>query len=77
MKQILAPLPGVFYRRPSPEEPRFAEEGQPLAAGATVGLIEAMKSFFPVETEEPLTITRFLVGDGDTVDADQPVAEAE
>lgn len=75
--QVLAPLPGVFYRRPSPDEPPFVEEGGSIAAGDTIGLIEVMKSFFPVEAEAKGTVTRFMVADGVAVDADDLIAEVE
>ncbi|MCK1705049.1 biotin carboxyl carrier domain-containing protein [Bradyrhizobium sp. 146] len=76
-KQLLAPLPGLFYRRPSPEEAPFKQEGEAVAAGETIGLIEAMKSFFPVEAETAGKLARFLVQDGETVDADQAIAEMD
>jgi len=76
-KQILAPLPGIFYRRPSPDEAPFKQAGDAVAAGETVGLVEAMKSFFPVEAEAAGTLKRFLVEDGEAVDADQAVVELE
>jgi len=76
-KQILAPLPGIFYRRPSPDEAPFKQPGDAVAAGETVGLVEAMKSFFPVEAEAAGAALRFLVEDGAAVDANQPVAETE
>ncbi|UZE50913.1 acetyl-CoA carboxylase [Rhodopseudomonas sp. P2A-2r] len=77
-KQTLrAPLPGVFFRRPSPDEAVFKEAGDTVAAGDTVGLVEAMKSFFPVEAETGGTLVRFLVEDGTPVDADDAIAEIE
>lgn len=76
-KQILAPLPGIFYRKPSPDEAAFKQVGDAVAAGETVGLVEAMKSFFPVEAETSGTLLRFLVEDGEAVDADQAVVELE
>tara|TARA_R110002074_G_scaffold381044_1_gene559930 strand:- start:26 stop:259 length:234 start_codon:yes stop_codon:yes gene_type:complete len=72
--KILAPLPGIFYRRPSADEPPFVEDGGTAEIGATIGLVEAMKSFFQVETEVGGSVT-FLVADGDAVDADDPIAE--
>jgi len=75
--QVLAPLPGIFYRRPSPDDPPFVEEGGSIAAGDTIGLIEVMKSFYPIEAEAEGTVTRFMVVDGDAVDADDPIAEVE
>jgi biotin carboxyl carrier protein len=76
-KQVLAPLPGIFYRKPSPDEAPFKQEGDTVAAGEAVGLVEAMKSFFPVEAEAPGTLKRFLVEDGEAVDADQAIVELE
>ena len=76
-KQVLAPLPGIFYRKPSPDEAPFKQAGDAVAAGETVGLVEAMKSFFPVEAEAAGTLKRFLVEDGEAVDADQAVVELE
>jgi acetyl-CoA carboxylase biotin carboxyl carrier protein len=76
-QQLLAPLPGVFFRRPSPDEAAFKEVGDAVAAGDTVGLVEAMKSFFPVESDAAGTLVRFLVEDGAAVDADDAVAEIE
>ncbi|MGL9623116.1 acetyl-CoA carboxylase [Bradyrhizobium sp. U531] len=77
VKQILAPLPGLFYRKSSPDDAPFKQEGDPVVAGETIGLIEAMKSFFPVEAGVAGTLARFLVQDGETVDADQAIAELE
>jgi len=76
-KQILAPLPGIFYRRPSPDEAPFKQPGDAVAAGETVGLVEAMKSFFPVEADAAGTLKRFLVEEGEAVDADQAIVELE
>jgi len=75
--QVLAPFPGVFHRRPSPDEPPFVEEGGSIAAGDTIGLVEVMKSFFPVVAEAKGTVIRFVVADGDAVDADDLIAEVE
>lgn len=75
--QVRAPLPGVFYRKPSPDEAPFKSEGDAVAAGDTVGLVEAMKSFFPAEAEQGGSLTRFCVEDGEAMDADQVLAEIE
>ncbi|MCK0197927.1 acetyl-CoA carboxylase [Ancylobacter sp. 6x-1] len=73
--QILAPLPGVFYRRPTPAEPPFKEEGDAVAVGDTIGLVEAMKSFFPVEAETAGRLVAYRIEDGQTVDADDVIAD--
>ncbi len=42
---VFSPIDGVFYRRGSPASPPFVEAGAIIETGATVGLVEAMKSF--------------------------------
>lgn len=74
-KQIRSHLPGVFYRKPSPEEPDFKSEGDTVAAGDVIGLVEVMKTFHELKAEEAGTITKFLVDNEDPVTAGQPVAD--
>ena len=76
-KAIASPLPGTFYRRPAPDQPPFKNEGDMLAVGDTIGLIEVMKSFSPVTVEEPGRLLRFLVENDDPVMAGQPLYEVE
>jgi acetyl-CoA carboxylase biotin carboxyl carrier protein len=76
-KAIPAPLPGVFYRRPAPEKPPFKSEGDSVAAGDTVGLIEVMKTFSAVVAEEGGRLARFLVDNEGEVMAGQPLYELE
>jgi acetyl-CoA carboxylase biotin carboxyl carrier protein len=70
-------MPGTFYRRSDPESDVYAEEGDTVSAGDTVGLIEVMKSFHEVKVEEDGTITKFLVEDEDAVDAGQDLVELD
>lgn len=72
-KAIIAPLPGVFYRRPSPDEAEFVQEGDQISPGDTVGLIEIMKTFYELKAEEAGTVERFLINNEDIVDAGQEV----
>ena len=76
-KTVKAKMPGTFYRRPDPESDFYVEEGDQISAGDTVGLIEVMKSFHEVKTEEDGTISRFLVENEDAVDAGQDLLELE
>jgi acetyl-CoA carboxylase biotin carboxyl carrier protein len=76
-KTVNAQMPGTFYRRPDPESDFYVEEGDQISAGDTVGLIEVMKSFHEVKTEEDGTISRFLVENEDAVDAGQDLLELE
>ncbi len=77
VKTIQAPLPGTFYRKPSPDQPAFKSEGDTVAAGDTVGLIEVMKSFTPVTAEEAGTIVAFHVDNEDAVMAGQPLYDID
>jgi acetyl-CoA carboxylase biotin carboxyl carrier protein len=76
-KSVRAQMPGTFYRRPDPESDPFVEEGDEVSAGDTIGLIEVMKSFHEVKTEEDGKVSRFLVESEDAVDAGQELAELE
>ncbi len=76
-KQILSPLPGTFYRRPSPDEPVYTENGDAVAVGDTIGLIEVMKSFHEVKSEIAGTVAKFLVENEAAVMAGQPLADLE
>src|SRR6266550_1327392 len=41
--RVEAPMVGTFYRAPQPGAPPFVEEGQPVGAGQTLCILEAMK----------------------------------
>ena len=49
--KVISPMVGTFYRRPSPDQPVFVEEGQRVAVGDTLCLIEAMKLFNEILAE--------------------------
>jgi biotin carboxyl carrier protein len=77
IKQILSPLPGTFYRRPSPDQPVYKSEGDTIAVGDVVGLVEVMKSFNEVKSTEAGKIVKFLMENEDAVMAGQPLAEVD
>jgi biotin carboxyl carrier protein len=72
-KHILSPLPGTFFRRPAPDKPPYKNEGDIIAAGDAVGLIEVMKTFYEVKAEFGGTIVKFLVEDSAEVQAGLPI----
>lgn len=76
-KTIQAPIPGTFYRRPSPDQPEFKAAGDTVAVGDTVGLIEVMKTFTPVVAEDAGKIVAFHVDNEDAVMAGQPLYDIE
>jgi acetyl-CoA carboxylase biotin carboxyl carrier protein len=77
MKAFASPLPGVFYRAPASDKPPFKSEGDAVAAGDIVGLIEVMKTFTPVLAEEGGRLVKFLVENEDAVMAGQPLYELD
>jgi acetyl-CoA carboxylase biotin carboxyl carrier protein len=45
MLALRAPTDGIFYRRPSPDEPLYVNEGDTVTRGQVLGLVEVMKCF--------------------------------
>ena len=74
-KQLLSPLPGTFYRKPAPDKPMYKNEGDAVAIGDVIGLIEVMKSFTEVKAETAGKIVKFLCDNEEPVMAGQPLAE--
>lgn len=77
IQTILAPIPGIFYRSPAPDQPAFKQEGDAVAAGETIGLIEVMKTFTPVVAEAAGTIVAFHVENEDAVMAGFPLYDLD
>ena len=73
-QEVVTPVPGTFYRRPDPESDPFKSEGETVASGETIGVVEIMKNFQEVHAETSGELVEFLVDNEDTVDAGQPVA---
>lgn len=74
-KQVLSPLPGTFYRKPTPDDPAYKSEGDSVAVGDVIGLVEVMKSFHEVKSDATGTVSSFLVENEDAVMAGQPIVE--
>lgn len=77
MAQILSPLPGTFYRRASPDQPPFKADGDVVAVGDVIGLIEVMKSFNEVKSEVAGNGVRFVTDNEDPVMAGAVLAELD
>ena len=71
---ISAPMTGNFFRKPSPEEPEFAEVGQALEPEQVIGLIEAMKIFSEIRSEVAGTLMELPVANGQMVQPGQVLA---
>jgi len=73
-----APTSGRFYGRSAPDKPPFVTEGATLAAGATICLLEVMKTFHRVTyggpgLPEAARVKQLLVADGADVNAGDPL----
>lgn len=72
--QILrSPMVGTYYASPAPDKPVFVKIGQAVKQGETLGIIEAMKMFNPIESEVSGTVLAILVDTGQPVEFDQPL----
>jgi acetyl-CoA carboxylase biotin carboxyl carrier protein len=72
--EVQSPLPGTFYRRSAPDAPPFKSEGDAVAVGDVLGLVEVMKQFSEVTAEVAGTLRSFAVANGDPVDPGQTLA---
>jgi len=75
MSQILSPLPGTFYTQASPEEPVYKAQGDAVAVGDTIGLVEVMKTFIEIKAETAGTFASYALESGAAVTAGQVLAE--
>ncbi|MBI2836747.1 MAG: acetyl-CoA carboxylase biotin carboxyl carrier protein [Acidobacteria bacterium] len=68
---ISSPIVGTFYRAPEPNAPAFVKEGDRVAKGQTLCIIEAMKLMNEIESETDGEIARILVQNGQAVEYGQ------
>ena len=68
---IKAPVVGVFFAAPSPEDDVFVEVGSEVEAGDVLCIIEAMKLMNEVVAETSGTIREVLVNNGEKVEYGQ------
>lgn len=66
--EVIAPMLGVLYRRPAPDQPEFVSVGDIIEAGATVAIIEVMKLMNPVVAEVGGRVAEVVVDDGAQVE---------
>ena len=68
---VRSPMVGTYYESPSPDKPPFVKVGQTVKQGETLGIIEAMKMFNPIEAEVSGTVTAVLVKNGQPIEFDE------
>jgi oxaloacetate decarboxylase alpha subunit len=75
--RVESPMVGTFYRSPAPGAASFVEEGDAVAAGQTLCILEAMKLMNEVKSETEGIVRKIHAGNGDSVEYGQLLFELE
>jgi oxaloacetate decarboxylase alpha subunit len=75
--RVEAPMVGTFYRAPQPGSPPFVEEGDPVAAGQTLCILEAMKLMNEVKADADAIVRAIHVDNAAAVEYGQLLFELE
>jgi oxaloacetate decarboxylase alpha subunit len=73
--RVEAPMVGVFYRAPQPGAPPFVEEGDTVAAGQTLCILEAMKLMNEIKADSAGVVHRIHVRNAEPVEFGQLLFE--
>ena len=73
LEEILSPMVGTFYQKPSPESDPYVAIGDKISEDTIVCIVEAMKLFNEIEAELNGEIVEILVNDGELVEYGQPL----
>lgn len=74
---IKSPMVGTVYLAPEPGAKQFFNIGDKVKKGDTLMLVEAMKTFNPVEADRAGTLTALYVTDSQPVEFGEPLALIE
>ena len=74
---VKSPMVGVVYLSSNPNAPAYVKEGDSVATGDTVCLIEAMKTYNPVKAHKSGRVSKILVESGDPVEYGAPLVIIE
>lgn len=69
--KVLAPLTGVFYRSPSPDAPAYVDVGDRVEPGDVLCVLEAMKLFNEIQSDDAGKIVRIVPDNGELVSQGQ------
>jgi len=70
---IKSPIVGTFYESSSPGSPAFVKQGDKVAVGQVLCIVEAMKLMNEIESESAGEIIKVLVSNGQPVEYGQPL----
>ncbi len=68
MPCMLAPITGVYYKAPSPDEKPYVKVGDKVKEGDVLCILEAMKNMIEVKSEISGKIAQILGRDGEPVE---------
>lgn len=74
---VTSPMVGTIYFAPEPGAPAFVAVGDKVKKGDTVMLVEAMKTFNPIEAPKAGTVKAILVEDTQPVEFGEPLIVIE
>lgn len=74
---VKSPMVGTAYRAPDPSAPAFIEVGSKVAQGATLLIIEAMKTMNQIPAPKAGTVTAILFENGQPVEYGEPLVIIE
>jgi oxaloacetate decarboxylase alpha subunit len=75
--RVESPMVGTFYRAPAPGSAPFVEEGDAIAPGQTLCILEAMKLMNEVKAEVEAVVRTINVANADPVEYGQLLFELE
>jgi oxaloacetate decarboxylase alpha subunit len=75
--RVEAPMVGTFYRAPQPGAPPFVEEGDAVAPGQTLCILEAMKLMNEVKADVEGVIKKIHVQNGQPVEFGQALFDLD
>ncbi|MGF1607701.1 MAG: acetyl-CoA carboxylase biotin carboxyl carrier protein [Rhodothalassiaceae bacterium] len=70
---VLSPMVGTAYAAPDPNSPPFVQEGEKVAEGQTLLIIEAMKVMNPIKAHRAGTVSRILFQNAQPVEFGEPL----
>lgn len=71
LKEVRAPMVGVFYPAPSPGTPAFIQRGDQVKKGDVLCIIEAMKMMNEITADEDGVLVDICAGEGELVEFNQ------
>lgn len=73
LHRLQSPLAGIFYLSSSPARPPFVQEGDTVAVGMTMCIVEAMKVMNEIKADQRCRVVKILIENGKPVHAGQPL----